>query len=292
MSALDTALHGLRALIADGALRPGDRLPSEGELCERLGVSRGSLREAIRMLAALGVLETRHGSGSYVGELRAADLIGSLSLTVGLLPMAGVLELTELRRVLEPHAAALAAARIDDDTVAVLDGILSEIEASDDFEEHSRLDHAFHMTISKSRATTLSRVSSRCCGRGRAPIASRMPTTRPSSNGTRMPGTAPSCADSPPPTRSRHRPRRRPMSRRRSTGCGCTRRTRSPPPDSQLRLIRSAACFAALRASLLTTRCRPTPLRPNHPGVFGTHRGGSRGKGWLAFRRGGGARRT
>ncbi|MFJ4175497.1 FadR/GntR family transcriptional regulator [Microbacterium sp. NPDC089696] len=149
MSALDTALHGLRALIADGALRPGDRLPSEGELCERLGVSRGSLREAIRMLAALGVLETRHGSGSYVGELRAADLIGSLSLTVGLLPMAGVLELTELRRVLEPHAAALAAARIDADTVAVLDGILTEIEASDDFEEHSRLDHAFHMTISE-----------------------------------------------------------------------------------------------------------------------------------------------
>ena len=75
MSALDKALHGLRALIADGALRPGDRLPSEGELCETLGVSRGSLREAIRTLGALGVLETRHGSGSYVSELRAADLL-------------------------------------------------------------------------------------------------------------------------------------------------------------------------------------------------------------------------
>lgn len=149
MSALDTALHGLRSLIADGALRPGDRLPSEGELCERLGVSRGSLREAIRMLAALGVLETRHGSGSYVGELRAADLIGSLSLTVGLLPMAGVLELTELRRVLEPHAAALAAARIDAATVDSLAQILDEIEASDDLEVHSQLDHAFHMTISR-----------------------------------------------------------------------------------------------------------------------------------------------
>ncbi len=149
MSALDTALHGLRALIADGALRPGDRLPSEGELCETLGVSRGSLREAIRMLAALGVLETRHGSGSYVSELRAADLIGSLSLTVGLLPMAGVLELTELRRVLEPHAAALAAARIDAATLEELSGVLDEIEASDDFEDHSRLDHAFHMTISE-----------------------------------------------------------------------------------------------------------------------------------------------
>lgn len=148
MSALDTALHGLRALIADGALRPGDRLPSEGELCERLGVSRGSLREAIRTLAALGVLETRHGSGSYVSELRAADLIGSLSLTVGLLPMAGVLELTELRRVLEPHAAALAAARIDEDTVAALDDVLTEIESTTDFEAQSRLDHEFHMAIS------------------------------------------------------------------------------------------------------------------------------------------------
>ncbi|WP_336500211.1 FadR/GntR family transcriptional regulator [Microbacterium paraoxydans] len=148
MSALDTALHGLRALIADRALRPGDRLPSEGELCERLGVSRGSLREAIRTLAALGVLETRHGSGSYVSELRAADLIGSLSLTVGLLPMAGVLELTELRRVLEPHAAALAAARIDEDTVAALDEVLTEIESTTDFEAQSRLDHEFHMAIS------------------------------------------------------------------------------------------------------------------------------------------------
>lgn len=149
MGALDTALHGLRALIADGTLSPGDRLPSEGELCETLGVSRGSLREAIRMLAALGVLETRHGSGSYVGELRAADLIGSLSLTVGLLPMAGVLELTELRRVLEPHAAALAAARIDDDTVDSLDRVLAEMEATTDFEVQSRLDHEFHMAISQ-----------------------------------------------------------------------------------------------------------------------------------------------
>ena len=148
MGALDTALHGLRALIADGALRPGDRLPSEGELCERLGVSRGSLREAIRMLAALGVLETRHGSGSYVSDLRAADLIRSLHLTVGLLPMAGVLELTELRRVIEPHAAALAAARIDADTVARLDAMLIALEGSDDADEQSRLDHEFHMAIS------------------------------------------------------------------------------------------------------------------------------------------------
>lgn len=147
MSALDTALHGLRALIADGSLAPGDRLPSEGELCERLGVSRGSLREAIRMLAALGVLDTRHGSGTYVGELAAADLIHGMSLTVGLLPLEALLELYELRRALEAHAAALAAARIDAETLLRLEALLGRLETSEDPEEHSRLDHEFHLAV-------------------------------------------------------------------------------------------------------------------------------------------------
>lgn len=149
MSALDTALHGLRALIADGDLRPGDRLPSEGDLCERLGVSRGSLREAIRMLAALGVLDTRHGSGSYVSELHAADLIKGLSLTVGLLPLGSIIELYELRRALESHAASLAAARVDEETLADLEALLTELESVTDEERQSELDHQFHMRISE-----------------------------------------------------------------------------------------------------------------------------------------------
>lgn len=149
MSALDTALHGLRALIADGTLRPGDRLPSEGELCERLGVSRGSLREGIRMLAAMGVLVTRHGSGTYVSDLNAGDLIGSLSLTVGLLPLDAILELYELRRALEAHAASLAAARIDDAVLAELESVLVELEGTTDDAEQSRLDHHFHMRIAE-----------------------------------------------------------------------------------------------------------------------------------------------
>ncbi|NEE00816.1 FadR/GntR family transcriptional regulator [Phytoactinopolyspora halotolerans] len=147
MSAVETALHGLRSIIADGTLGPGDKLPSEGELCEQLGVSRGSLREAIRMLAALGVLDTRHGSGSYVGELRAADVIESLSLTVGLLPLEAILELYELRRALEAHTASLAAARADDETIVELAAVLDELEDTTDGDEQSRLDHAFHMRI-------------------------------------------------------------------------------------------------------------------------------------------------
>src|SRR5262249_41843194 len=59
MSAVEKAFHGLRHMIATGCLGPGERIPPEGELCEELGVSRGSLREAVRMLAALGVIEPR-----------------------------------------------------------------------------------------------------------------------------------------------------------------------------------------------------------------------------------------
>lgn len=149
MGAMETALHGLRALIADGDLKPGARLPSEGELCERLGVSRGPLREAIRTLSALGVIDTRHGSGSYVSELHAADLIRGLGLTVGLLPLGSIIELYEMRRALEAHAASLAAARIDDDTVAQLDELLSQLEGVEDDEQISELDHEFHSTITE-----------------------------------------------------------------------------------------------------------------------------------------------
>ncbi|WP_309067831.1 FCD domain-containing protein [Microbacterium sp.] len=147
MSAVETALHGVRALIAHGSLQPGDRLPSEGELSDRLGVSRGSIREAIRTFAALGVLDTRRGSGSFVGELRAADVIQTLSLTIGLLPLESILELYELRRVLEAHAASLAAARCDPETLAELDELLDRLEATTDDEQQSALDHEFHMRI-------------------------------------------------------------------------------------------------------------------------------------------------
>ncbi len=148
MSALDTALHGLRALIADGTLRPGDRLPSEEELSERLGVSRGSMREGIRMLAALGVIDTRHGSGSYVSDLRAGDLIRGMTLTVGLLPLDAILELYEVRRALEAHAASLAAARIEKDQLEELGELLDRLDAITGADEQADLDHEFHRRIS------------------------------------------------------------------------------------------------------------------------------------------------
>ena len=144
VSAVEVAFEGLRAMISTGRLGAGQRFPIEAELCAELGVSRGSLREAVRMLAALGVVESRQGSGTYVSQLRAADIVGSLTLTVGLLPLDGLLEVYELRRVLEGHAAAQAAARRPDSLVQQMDDLLVRIEATDDPELTAELDHRFH----------------------------------------------------------------------------------------------------------------------------------------------------
>lgn len=147
VSAVEVAFQGLRAMISTGRLGAGQRFPIEAELCAELGVSRGSLREAVRMLAALGVVESRQGSGTYVSSLRAADIVGSLTLTVGLLPLDGLLEVYELRRVLEGHAAAQAAARRPDSLVQQMDDLLVRLEATDDPELTAELDHRFHSLV-------------------------------------------------------------------------------------------------------------------------------------------------
>lgn len=68
MTAKQDVVAQLRALIASGELTPGQKLPAEPALCDQLGASRGSLREAVRELEALGVLQARHGSGTYVSN--------------------------------------------------------------------------------------------------------------------------------------------------------------------------------------------------------------------------------
>lgn len=100
----------IRELILSGDLDPGSRLPTERELGGMLGVSRGSVREAIRELAALGIVETRQGSGTYIRPIDGAKLFAPLDFTLRVDP-GSLLHLFELRRCIEPAAASLAAAR-------------------------------------------------------------------------------------------------------------------------------------------------------------------------------------
>lgn len=73
------AAREIKALILSNGLRPGDPLPSESELCEQLGVSRSSVREAIRTLQTLDIVEVKHGRGTYVGEMSLQPLVETLA---------------------------------------------------------------------------------------------------------------------------------------------------------------------------------------------------------------------
>ncbi len=138
------AIDTIKQLIVRGELEAGQRLPAERELAVQLGVSRPSLREAIRALIALNILESRHGEGTFVSSLEP-DLLTEpidfvLQVTDG-----GLAALFEARRVLEAGIAALAAERATDLELAQLDDFVkrgrTKLEHAEAFIEH---DVEFH----------------------------------------------------------------------------------------------------------------------------------------------------
>src|SRR5438046_2326491 len=113
-SVTQEAIERIRERIASGEWGPGTRLPREADLAAQLGLSRNSLREAVRALSLIRVLEVRQGDGTYVSSLAPDLLLESTRMATDLLPGRSVLELFEVRRLLEPAAVALAARRMDD----------------------------------------------------------------------------------------------------------------------------------------------------------------------------------
>ncbi len=116
-------------LIQQRHLGPGDRLPAERELAASMGVSRSSLREALQALTVLGVTDMRHGTGTYVSSLEPDLLVRHLSFVLSLSEQASD-QLFEARKVVEPAMAALAARRIDDGTVDLLDACVARARAA------------------------------------------------------------------------------------------------------------------------------------------------------------------
>jgi GntR family transcriptional repressor for pyruvate dehydrogenase complex len=119
----------LRAQITSGRLRPGDRLPAEPQLCAQSGVSRSTVREALRLLASQNLIVTVRGvaGGSFVAEPSPARLADALTLGVGLLVSAGHLapeQVFEAREAFEVPASGLAAQRRTEEQLAALGGAL------------------------------------------------------------------------------------------------------------------------------------------------------------------------
>ncbi|GAA2623503.1 hypothetical protein GCM10010399_63460 [Dactylosporangium fulvum] len=122
-SAASDAVRSIQEMIVAGKLAPGQRLPPERELSEMLGISRPTLRETIRSLVSMNILESRHGAGTFVASLDTATLLEPLQFVMALnnpLDNRGLAELFEARLVLEPTLAAFAAERATDAQVAEL----------------------------------------------------------------------------------------------------------------------------------------------------------------------------
>jgi GntR family transcriptional repressor for pyruvate dehydrogenase complex len=99
--------------LLSGELKPGDRLPTETELAQRMGVGRNAVREAIKMLSAIGVVETRRGSGIYIAESVSSTMLNPLVLSL-VFEQGTSHELIQLRLVFDTAAAEIALADIDE----------------------------------------------------------------------------------------------------------------------------------------------------------------------------------
>lgn len=141
------AVDSVRSMIRSGELRPGERLPPEKELAVRLGVSRGSLREAVRALAQINVLDVRRGDGTFVTSLAPSELLAGLSFAMDLLQTHQVDEVLEVRRMLFPGASALAAQRVTDEQLAAMNVVVDELEVAEDVARVAALQAEFQSLL-------------------------------------------------------------------------------------------------------------------------------------------------
>ena len=151
----DTVAAELQEWLRSGELAPGARLPAERDLANRLGVSRTSLRDALRRLELLGHLEVRHGGGTYIRTPDSDTLSQPFQDLVSAWPHRAA-DLLEFRLLLEPEVAALAAARLTPDGEAELRASLErQRRLGPDSARLTREDVQFHEVIARLAGNTV-----------------------------------------------------------------------------------------------------------------------------------------
>ena len=149
MAVTDEAITKIKEMLISGQLRAGDRLPPENELSDQLGLSRSSLREAVKALELIRVLDVRRGDGTYVTSLEPALLTETMGFMVQIHQETSAPELMEVRRILEPGAAAHAAGRIDARSLAALRNCLDTVPAQATALQLAAHDFTFHSLIAR-----------------------------------------------------------------------------------------------------------------------------------------------
>ena len=138
----------IKDIVKSGELKRGDKLPSERELALRLNVSRTSVREAIKALETLGLVESKHGGGNYIKNDFEDILLEPLSIAFMLLGSNNS-EILELRKVIEPEVASMAAKNITENEIKELENIIEKLSKTTDSKICASLDKEFHYVIAK-----------------------------------------------------------------------------------------------------------------------------------------------
>ena len=120
MAVTDEAIDAIKEMIVSGRLGPGSRLPREADLAAEIGVSRNSLREAVRALSLVRILDVRQGDGTYVSSLEPDVLLDAMGFLLAFHQDDSVLHILAVRRILEPAATALAAHALTDSQISTI----------------------------------------------------------------------------------------------------------------------------------------------------------------------------
>ncbi|MFD3156364.1 FadR/GntR family transcriptional regulator [Haloimpatiens sp. FM7330] len=142
----EQVIEQIKNMIADGTLKKGDKLLSERELSQQFNVSRSSVREALRALQIIGLIECRHGEGNFIRESFEDSLFQPLSIMF-MLQESRPSEILELRKIIESETAALAAKRINEEELRELHKLVELLKNADDENEKVILDKKFHYKI-------------------------------------------------------------------------------------------------------------------------------------------------
>ncbi|MDP4089609.1 MAG: FadR/GntR family transcriptional regulator [Bacillota bacterium] len=150
----EQVVEQIKKMIGDGTLKRGDKLPTERDLAEQLQVSRPSVREALRALEVIGLIESRQGAGNYIRESFEESLLEPLSMMF-MLQESSPFEIIELREILELETVVLAAERITESELAVLRNLLEDMKECENEERNVQLDRKFHYTIARASRNLL-----------------------------------------------------------------------------------------------------------------------------------------
>lgn len=141
-------IEQIQNMVMDGTLQKGDKLPSERDLVERLGVSRASIREALRALEIIGLIESRQGEGNFIRGDIGSSFFEPLSVMF-MLNKGKPEELLELRMIIEVEAVDLAAKKVKKNDIEELKEIMKGLRNAKDEKESVKFDKQFHYKIAQ-----------------------------------------------------------------------------------------------------------------------------------------------